>query len=168
MGSIARTAAQGVTARVVAAAKGHLESILRIEREAFSDPWSAEAFLGMIDSPLALFFVAVDAETEVVGYVAAAGIREDGEIFNIAVCSAQRGRGIGGTLLDFALDALRKQLVGRVILEVRESNAAAIGLYKSRGFEELSQRRNYYRRPVENALVLRLELNTATERDASC
>lgn len=147
-----------MTARVVPAAREHLESIVRIERESFSDPWSKEAFLGMIDSPLALFAVALGSDNRVVGYVTATGAWEDGEILNVAVDSAARGTGIGGLLLDWAIAALRDQLVGRVFLEVRESNAAALALYKSRGFTQTSTRRSYYRRPVENALVLRLDL----------
>jgi len=158
VGSGARPPTQGVTARVLQVAKAHLDSIVRIERECFSDPWSADAFSGMIDSPLALFYVALSAEEKVVGYVAAAAIRDDGEILNVAVEHEARGQGIGGALLDHAIGALGEQLVRSVFLEVRESNTAAMALYKSRGFEEISVRKDYYRRPVENARVLRLEL----------
>jgi [ribosomal protein S18]-alanine N-acetyltransferase len=168
MGSDARTTVAGVRARVVRAAREHLPSILRIERESFSDPWSEDAFLGMIDSPLALLSVALDDDDRVIGYAAATGAWEDGELLNIAVDASARGKGIGGALLDWAIEALREQLVDRVFLEVRESNVAAIALYQSRGFAEVSVRRNYYRGPVENAMVLKLELRTATERDPSC
>jgi ribosomal-protein-alanine N-acetyltransferase len=43
-------------------------------------------------------------------------------------------------------------------LEVRESNTAARRLYASRGFEEMGRRRGYYKRPAEDAIVLRLEM----------
>jgi len=147
-----------VIARVVPAATAHIAAVVRIERESFSDAWSEEAFLGMVGSPSALFLVAVGEGGEVLGYTAATGAWEDGEILNVAVDAPSRGRGIGGQLLDAAIAALRDQLVARVFLEVRESNAAAIALYRSRGFAQMSVRRNYYQRPVENALVLRLEL----------
>lgn len=169
MGSNARAPSRSVTARVVPAGREHLESIVRIERESFSDAWSEQAFLGMVDSPLALFLVALGTENEVLGYTAATGAWEDGEILNVAVDTAARGKGVGGLLLDAALAALREQLVGRVYLEVRESNRAALALYQSRGFARVSTRRNYYRRPVENALVLRLEIGkkrTAAERES--
>ena len=156
MGSGTRPAAHGVTPRIVRAAKEHLEAIVRIERESFSDPWSEEAFLGMIDSPLAIFLVGIENE-KVVGYAAATAAWEDGEILNVAVEHASRGQGIGGSLLDAAVSALGDQLVRRVFLEVRESNSAAIALYESRGFARISVRRSYYRRPVEDALVMRLE-----------
>ena len=146
--------------KLVPASKRHIASIVRIERESFSDPWSEEAFVGMLDSPLALFTVALGDDDEVIGYTAATGAWEDGEILSVAVENPARGKGIGGALLDSAIAALKNQLVTRVFLEVRESNAAAIALYKSRGFEQMSVRRNYYRRPVENALVMRLDLGS--------
>ena len=146
-----------MTARVVPAAREHVGAVARIERASFSDPWSEEAFAGMVDTPLALFLVGIGEDGSVLGYAAARGAWEDGEILNVAVDEAARGRGIGGLLLDAAISALREQLVGRIFLEVRESNAAAVALYRSRGFQTISTRRNYYRRPVENALVMRLD-----------
>jgi ribosomal-protein-alanine N-acetyltransferase len=143
--------------KVIPAGKEHVDSILQIEREAFSDPWSEQAFLGLIESPLALLAVAVGPDDRVVGYAAATGIGGDGEILNVAVDASARGKGIGGVLLDWAIGALRDQLVKKVFLEVRASNSAAIALYESRGFAQISIRRNYYRRPAEDALVFRLE-----------
>ena len=148
-----------MSARLARASKKHIGSIVRIERESFTDPWSEEAFLGMIDSPLAFFTVALGEDDSVIGYAAATGAWEDGEILSVAVDGGARGKGVGGLLLDAAVEALREQLVARVFLEVRESNSAAIALYKSRGFSQMSVRRNYYRRPVENALVMRLDLS---------
>ena len=158
MGSGAPASAARVSATLVRASKSHLPSIVRIERESFSDPWSEDAFVGMIDSPLALFTVALGEDGAVIGYTAASSAWEDGEILSVAVENAARGKGVGGQLLDSAISALREQLVARVFLEVRESNAAAIALYKSRGFTQMSVRKSYYRRPVENALVMRLDL----------
>lgn len=160
MGSSARTAAQGVT-KVIPAGKEHVTSIVRIERESFSDPWSEQAFLGLIESPLALLAVAVGEDDQVVGYAAATGIGGDGEILNVAVGASARRKGIGGVLLDWAIGALRDQLVAKVFLEVRASNAAAIALYESRGFAQISTRRSYYRRPAEDAVVMKLELRTS-------
>jgi ribosomal-protein-alanine N-acetyltransferase len=151
-----------VIARVIPAAKAHLDEVVRIERESFTDPWSEQAFLGMIDSPLAHFIVGVAEDERVLGYAAATSAWEDGEILNVAVDPPARGRGVGGLLLDSAIAALKDQLVRNVFLEVRESNAAAIALYSSRGFARLSTRANYYRRPVENALVMRLEVQLRT------
>jgi ribosomal-protein-alanine N-acetyltransferase len=69
---------------------------------------------------------------------------------------SSRGRGLGGKLLDAALDEVASRGADQVFLEVRESNHTARSLYASRGFTEVSRRRGYYRSPVEDALVLRL------------
>jgi ribosomal-protein-alanine N-acetyltransferase len=61
-------------------------------------------------------------------------------------------------LLDHALEIARERRSQVVFLEVRESNAAARALYASRRFEVAGRRSKYYRKPVEDALVLRRAL----------
>lgn len=83
----------------------------------------------------------------------------EAEIYNIAVHDAFRGKGIGGNLLE----ALFYRLAHRhnnvcVWLEVRESNAAAIGFYEKNKFEIYRTRRNFYADPSENALIMRREI----------
>jgi ribosomal-protein-alanine N-acetyltransferase len=53
------------------------------------------------------------------------------------------------------LAQLRQWGVATVFLEVRESNSAARRLYGALGFAQVGRRRNYYRRPTEDAVVLR-------------
>lgn len=48
--------------------------------------------------------------------------------------------------------------VSRVMLEVRASNAGAIGLYGSRGFKQIARIPRYYRAPSEEAVVMELGL----------
>lgn len=129
--------------------------VVRIERESFSDPWSAADFVSVMSMPQAIFLVAVDASGLVAGYVMAMVVADESEILNIAVEPSRRGGAVGGILLDAALTAGEAQGVVSTFLEVRESNEAAIRLYRSRGFEEISRRKKYYRRPAEDALVLR-------------
>lgn len=90
------------------------------------------------------------------GYAIAVAVADEAEILNLAVHSAHRSAGIGGKLLDTMLAKLRESGAENVYLEVREANSSARKLYESRGFEEISRRRRYYRNPVEDALVLRL------------
>jgi len=82
-------------------------------------------------------------------------IGQDAELLNIAVHPEHRGKGLAGQMLDALLIELRARGVRTAFLEVRESNNAARGLYDSRGFTPIGRRRNYYRRPVEDALVMR-------------
>ena len=131
-----------------------LDGILRIERLVFSDPWSPESFTPEFTDSYSWFRVA-EIEGEIAGYVVARIVAQQGEIANIAVHPARHGTGLGGTLLDAAIVAAAAAECEAVWLEVRVSNAPAQRLYASRRFEEIGRRRNYYREPVEDALVLR-------------
>ena len=144
-----------------AATLDDLESIAEIERSAFTDPWSRASFRSMLDQAPVWFVVAESGE-RVVGYVVAWFIGGDGEIGNVAVDEAYRGQGIGGMLLDAVLAEARRREVEAVYLEVRESNLAARRMYERYGFARVGRRRRYYRRPEEDALILRLALNPAS------
>ncbi len=133
-----------------------LEHIVRIEKVSFVDPWSAADFRTMVDVPQAIFLVAVDEASGIIGgYVLTMALYEDSEVLNIAVDPPFRGAALGARLLDATLDEANRRGATMTVLEVRESNDAARRLYRSRGFEEISRRKNYYRDPVEDALVLR-------------
>ena len=135
-----------------------LDAIEAIERRAFSDPWSHASFASLIGQPPMHFMVATIAG-RVVGYVVAWFIGGEGEIGNIAVDELRRGQGIGGRLLESTLSAARARGVDVVYLEVRESNLAAQRMYDRWGFVRVGRRRRYYRRPEEDALILRLDLH---------
>lgn len=126
-----------------------------IEQEVFSDPWSTEDFRDCVT--FALFLVAEEEGERIGGYVVALDAADEGEILNLAVAPAGRRRGLGRALVEQMLEALRARGVRHVYLEVRESNASARALYASRGFTEVGRRKEYYRRPVEDAIVLRLD-----------
>ncbi|MES2522321.1 MAG: ribosomal protein S18-alanine N-acetyltransferase [Gemmatimonadota bacterium] len=130
-------------------------SMARIEGEAFSDPWPASAFSGLLDVAHAMITVAVDARDEPVGYCVLLAAADEGEIANIAVVPSLRGQGVGARLLDHALQSAQHVGIRSVYLEVRTSNHAARDLYASRGFVAVGRRQAYYRNPLEDALVLR-------------
>jgi ribosomal-protein-alanine N-acetyltransferase len=138
-----------------------LAAVAAIERTAFSDPWSLRSFREALDSPSVYFACARSDGGGVLGYVVAWFVADQGEIANIAVASDQRGRGVGRALLDAALGEAAARGIIAVYLEVRDSNQRARELYASRGFEEVGRRRRYYRRPVEDAIVLRRTLTLA-------
>ncbi len=134
-------------------------AIVAIERLAFSDPWSAKSFHDAMTHPAIYFACARSDEGEVLGYVVAWFVADEGEIANLAVAPQGWGQGIGRALLDAALSESVPRGALAVYLEVREANERARRLYRSRGFEEVGRRRGYYRRPVEDAIVLRLTTN---------
>jgi ribosomal-protein-alanine N-acetyltransferase len=144
-----------------AARVGDIDAVLEIEQASFGDPWSRSAFVDLIGDPRVAFLIA-DAKGEVRGYVVAWFVLDEGEIGNLAVHATARRQGVGARLLDGAIAAVRASDVDSLYLEVRDSNVAARALYASRGFAEVGRRREYYRRPKEDALVLRLDLEAGS------
>jgi ribosomal-protein-alanine N-acetyltransferase len=135
-----------------------IDRVSLIERASFSDPWSRGSFDRLVGDPRVHFAVACEPNDTVVGYVVAWFVMDEGEIADIAVAPEVRGRGIGAVLLGSAVRAARTRGASAIYLEVRDSNAAARHLYATHGFTEVGRRRRYYRKPVEDALVLRLVL----------
>jgi ribosomal-protein-alanine N-acetyltransferase len=151
-----------VTALLRPAVEGDLPEIVRIEGECFADPWTEESFRRLTAGEPAIFLVAVfPPEPAIAGYAIAFSVGEDAEVLNVAVDPNFRGKGLAGQMLDAVLIALGGRGVRTAFLEVRESNRAARALYGSRGFTEIGRRVRYYRRPVEDALVMRRILEVA-------
>ena len=121
----------------------------------FSDPWSRQDFSDCVT--YALFLVAEAEADQIGGYVVALDAADEGEILNLAVAPNGRRSGLGRALVERVIEALSARGVGQVYLEVRESNAPARALYAAQGFKEVGRRKQYYRRPVEDAIVLRLD-----------
>jgi ribosomal-protein-alanine N-acetyltransferase len=136
-----------------------IPAIAEIERSSFSDPWSEQSFAELLAHSRMYFGCVREgsdcAAARAVGYVVAWFAGGQGEIANLAVDPLARGRGLGAALLDAALDEARRHRAEEVFLEVRCSNSRARQLYESRGFVEVGRRRRYYRRPVEDAIILR-------------
>ena len=133
-----------------------LPAILGIERVSFTDPWSHSSFAALLEQPRVYFSVALDPDTgTLLGYTVAWFVLDEAELANLAVAPDARGNGIGSMLLGGALAASEARGSMTMFLEVRASNYPAIALYTSHGFTEVGRRRAYYRKPVEDALILR-------------
>jgi ribosomal-protein-alanine N-acetyltransferase len=135
-----------------------LAAIHAIELASFADPWALEGFRDMLDHPRAKLIVVEGADALLVGYAVAWFVADESEIANFAIAPSARRLGIGGRLLDRIIDEASTFGAATVFLEVRESNVAAQSLYASRGFVPGGRRPKYYRRPEEDALVMRLAL----------
>jgi [ribosomal protein S18]-alanine N-acetyltransferase len=108
--------------------------------------------------PLLRIAVVVEVDGRVAGFAAATllldGTENRCELDTMAVDARARRRGVGTALLQAILDWAAEQGARRIGLEVRASNAAALGLYRRMGIAEEGRRRGYYGDPVEDALVL--------------
>ena len=132
--------------------------IARIEEDCFSDPWSYRSIEDLICTDGSMCFVAVeDPNTEnekVIAYFIGRLIAPEGELYRIAVAPAYRKRGIGYRLMDYSVKTSRGKGLETLFLEVRSQNYAARRLYTSYGFEEMGIRRNYYKDPLDDAVIM--------------
>ena len=133
--------------------ESHVSAVAELERQNFSDPWPDIAVRGELTNKLALWLVALE-DGEVVGYVGSQTVLEEADMMNIAVADSHRRRGIAKMLVE---ELIRQLDAYQLTLEVRASNAPAISLYEALGFRQVGLRKNYYRKPKEDALILRKE-----------
>jgi [ribosomal protein S18]-alanine N-acetyltransferase len=114
--------------------------------------WSADDLLQASRRNLTLR-VAQEAGA-VCGLIVFRVIADEAEILNLAVDLTHRRRGIASRLIGDAIGACRAAGAKKIFLEVRDSNQAARNLYARAGFLEAGRRRQYYRQPLEDAVVL--------------
>jgi [ribosomal protein S18]-alanine N-acetyltransferase len=100
-----------------------------------------------------------EVDGQIAGFIVARAIGPEWEIENVAVAPGFRRQGIARRLVAAVIAHARQEDAAAIYLEVRESNAAARGLYSSFGFVESTRRPAYYRNPPEAAVVYRLALN---------
>lgn len=134
----------------------HVPQVAQLEKLCFADPWSERSIATELTTPWSFWVVAVD-DGLVVGYVGSQSSYEQADIMNVAVHPDWRGRGIAESLITYLIKELRSQSCMALMLEVRASNAPALALYKKLGFHQVGLRKNYYRNPKEDALILRKE-----------
>jgi ribosomal-protein-alanine acetyltransferase len=120
--------------------------------------WTLQSLEETLQRDLKYFFIATTG-SGLVGFIVGRQIKPDAELLNLAVAPAARRSGVATGLLQALLEALRRDGMTQVFLEVRESNYAAITFYGKSGFQETGRRPNYYQNPDEAALVLAKRLS---------
>ena len=131
----------------------HVAQVAELEKLCFSDPWSENSVASELKNPLSLWLIA-EEDGVVCGYVGSQTVLGETDMMNIAVHPDCRRKGVASALITELICRLKGQGSHILRLEVRESNAPAIALYKAMGFTQLGLRKNYYRNPKENALIL--------------
>ena len=134
----------------------HVAQIAELEKCCFNDPWSEMSIASELNNRLSCWLVALDGDV-VVGYVGSQTVLGETDMMNIAVHPDYRKQGIATDLIQTLIDTLSKQGSHSLMLEVRQTNEPAKNLYQALGFETVGIRKNYYRNPRENALILRKE-----------
>jgi len=148
---------------VEAARPDDVAALAALERRCYTHPWTPRGFRDALRrGEHGLVIVARrrggdDSERGILGYCVMETVADELHVHNLAVRPESQGGGLGRRLLSIALDIAARRGARVALLEVRESNRAAIELYRSMGFVTTAVRRNYYSQPAEDALVLRKE-----------
>jgi ribosomal-protein-alanine N-acetyltransferase len=136
------------TVRVAPLEGRHAARLAELHRAAFARPWETHEF----ESRLAERNVTADgvflgSDRDPAGFALSHRAADEAEILSVTVAAEARRRGYAGALLARHLDALARQGVRTVHLEVEEGNAPALALYRRHGFREVGRRPGYYAKP---------------------
>ncbi|MGO9432923.1 MAG: GNAT family N-acetyltransferase [Terracidiphilus sp.] len=94
----------------------------------------------------------------VAGFVVASVVAPEAELESIGVAAEFQKRGIGRGLVNEIARKVALLGVTKVLLEVRDSNFAAKAFYQALGFRKMSRRPGYYTDPIEDGVVMRLDM----------
>lgn len=133
--------------------KEDIKQVVTIENSIFSVPWSAGSFLDALESEYNIYLVCVE-NGEVTGYCGLWTVLGEGNITNVAVSQKHRGKGYGRALLQELEIRAHEKDVSIFFLEVRQSNVIAQNLYSSLGYKTIGIRKNFYERPIEDAVIM--------------
>lgn len=128
-----------------------LDEVMEIETESFVEPWSRSLFTEEIAQPTRRYLIALEDET-VCGYGGIMLVGEDAHLVTLAVAPGHRELGVASRLMVDLIETARHHGVRHLTLEVRESNEAALELYRKFGFEPAGVRKAYY--TTEDAVVM--------------
>lgn len=142
--------------RVRRASLADVGAIMDIERASFSAPWPVSAIEEEIERR-AWSRVALAARgEEVLGFVVYWVVDKELHLLNLATRPACRRQGVARRMIEYMIDEGRRRELWQAVLEVRESNTAALRLYESFGFARVGRRARYYTDNGEDAIVMTL------------
>jgi ribosomal-protein-alanine N-acetyltransferase len=133
--------------RIEPAASEDLADIVELEKEslgwdAWTEPLIREGLEGRLPT---IRYLAARDDDVLAGYAVISLVSDVAELQRIAVAPAYRRAGVASALIEALLDLTAGTEADRVLLEVREDNEAALGLYAQSGFVEIDRRPRYYR-----------------------
>lgn len=128
--------------------------ITDLESEIFGSPWTRKMVAESVTYPYETLAVCI-CGGDLAGYIIYSAPGDTADLLRVAVKPEQRRRGIAKKLIDYMVSDCADKGDDGIMLEVRASNRAARALYDRAGFEQISVRKDYYKNPVEDAVVMR-------------
>ena len=138
--------------------------VAALEAESFSMPWSETSIRAELENPYAIWLTALNGDA-LAGYMGVQFGPDGGDIMTIATAPEFRGQGVAKKLISVMAEMLKEKELRWLTLEVRPSNAQAVGLYQALGFREVGRRPRYYKKPTEDALLMTLFFEEETHAD---
>jgi len=132
-----------------------IREVAALEKEVFSDPWSETAIAG---SRGYVGLAAVSDTGEFLGYIIVMNIAPESELLRLCVRESARRRGVAALLTEQSIDAVKKMGAQKMFLEVRALNTPARTLYERVGFKETGVRKNYYKDPTDDAVIMEKDI----------
>ena len=127
--------------------------LAQMEAEAFSMPWTAQDFRGLLERSYCFYLVAL-ADGEIAGCCGYTDLCGEADIDNVVVGSRYRNQGVAQAMLEELIARGEARGVEAFTLEVRVSNAAAIHIYQKYGFRSEGIRPGFYEKPREDAMIM--------------
>ena len=138
-----------------------MPAVIALEQAAFRNPWSPELLRRELDHDWSTILLVEEprplGSRLLLGLAIFWIVQDEVHVLNVATSPEHRRRGVGRAVMDEVLARGRHRRCSLATLEVRRSNEAAIGLYKSLGFRSVGVRPNYYVDEKEDALVMVLD-----------
>lgn len=144
--------------RISAFSAEHIKAAAKIEAATFSEPWSEESLKLFTTEDYPSF--AICEGEDLVAYIGTSKVLDELQILTVATAHSARRKGYGRAILSTLDEYAKEHGISLISLEVRESNVAAIELYRDAGYSVAGMRKNFYRFPTENALVMIKNLTT--------
>jgi len=119
-----------------------LDAIMQIEPTIYSHPWTRGNFSDSLKSGYQAWVLEEDGK--IIGYSLTMMVLDEAHLLNLSIAKSHQKQGLGRYLLSHMIAIARHHNAMNMFLEVRASNQAAISLYESMGFCEMSIRRGYY------------------------
>lgn len=130
-----------------------LDAVYIIEEETFSEPWSKASFLDSLSDSNNCYLVVV-LDGSIIGYCGYYGVIPEAYICNVAIDKNHRRLGLGYKMLEELIKQAYSRGITSMTLEVRVSNRPAIELYKRLGFKQEGIRKDFYKNPDEDAIIM--------------
>ncbi|WP_271492173.1 ribosomal protein S18-alanine N-acetyltransferase [Enterococcus sp. 5H] len=140
------------------------EIVWQLSSAAYShgSPWSKEQFQVDIEQDTSRYLVMLKNK-QLLGFISYHLVLDEAEFTHVVTHYEYQQQGLGSQLLDQVIQELSQKGVTKVFLEVRIANLGARHLYRKKGFKEINLRKNYYHHPVEDGIVMCLEIKEVSQ-----